>query len=1224
MPNFDFASPAPPDKAARFAAALNALLSPELGAIREDVLRAVQSGWGSWGELEDQPNVKGQIAVVRGDPGFHTGLTAASPAIPVDDVPNDGFFVGTGTAWKWLAPASVTGIATLEDALAGIGFDTAISPEVLQRILPRPGFSSSLDEFVPAVEIAGGAAAIPYGAANLGFTVGAAATGAGSNARLQHRLSPIIARIFAGYTIRIKAAVELTPGFLSAKPLAAATCFVNRAGGGTANGGTQLSTALAGNVLTREVSYTLTDQDRLLGLLFQVTSGAAAGADHSLKLLSSNISVEAVPAGAVFTPEDANRIINSIMGRRNIGPLWADATPLPILAGGAASFAAADGRLWGLSVPSGATGINSFLFVRNPVAPSDSAAFAGRRIDILLPLTQSAIYTRTLTWGCRVELANGTTSFRGVTMVYDHMLSATRRVVRFTVDLPDNVVKIEPYALISGGTSVTGAAQNLEITDAIIEIVSTPSDVTSPQQENDRMAFARAIARARTLALGDGSISTGNEIANGTALSATQTFSGAVVTAGTNGHGVTVPVGSTGITTLLQPKNGFIGQGHLNKTLRIKIGLTISEPFTRVLNCAMQVGLSGGSFTGRTATISVSGTGARRVYTLDYVVQGDEVTLQPYIQITAGAAVTGAEETILVSEFTRSFITTTSDVLSVADENIAAFRSAILASAATTAFRMSVDLADYAVIVSVKEDGTGDFTRAKLAAAAVVGASIVRRVLLMIYGSTGHPDDFDWSPPDFVDMVGVNAETSVIHWENDVNASAGQISGRSTLYWKNTGRIQSLTISIRYGRYALHLETSGVTKNGVQIIVDCNIVHYGNAGALNASAWGVANQFAAGCGVSSGQMIVGRGNRFIGPAGGFSYHTNNSFDRPSIVDMEGNSFVSTDLNSNQAFRIIPCGSGQADQCRLVGNTFGGDVVYASGANGGAPWFPTALAKQPADQCEIRVYGHSNRNLVWKNTTLGRALRIESANTGSGTAIVLGTGGIWPIIMGDGTALKYSGRVTGGFGVAASVTGWGNISELADSAMCKLSSRLGDRSASPLVDTISVDGGAAQVITLDGNYVGMTNAAIISAIQAQITGATVSSYLISRDYVGQFPDMEAYPWNNNDTVAIRKGDAVAWTTRKGHTAKKMVAADDAKLFAGIALENIAPRRSGRVQTTGLIELWRVNRSDSGDPVLGDAFSVTSVGGVGGYLAKSTSKPVAYAGRFDALDLDWRAA
>lgn len=691
---------------------------------------------------------------------------------------------------------------------------------------------------------------------------------------------------------------------------------------------------------------------------------------------------------------------------------------------------------------------------------------------------------------------------------------------------------------------------------------------------------------------------------------------GAEATVGTT-WGITIPDDQIANNSNIQIRYGIDGAARTGDIEQYEIEVTTSPVFTPLLAAQLIAGTTGAP-NGVARTIStpvVTVDGDKRTYAFEYEVQSDDRQLWPLIIVSNASPVAG-DQTFEVTKFSRR-VKTASDSVSTFQDRMFEERFA-----QSLARRLGKPAYDHILIVDF--DGGGDFTHPKVAIDAITAlratgpATATNRYAIVIrpgfYFGYG-----EWHCKNWVDLIGIDPKRCNIHHEL-ANGATGSAIENTSLMWMETNTVlYGLKLTVKNCRYVVHLDTRGYPEfeNTHQQIVNCHVEHYGNAGASNVG-WAIANQFAVGAGVSSGQTITLRDSTFIGPAGGFSYHTNAAFELPSFVDAEGNIFVATNTNWNApfsdsgyaAFRATPCGSRQRDRCRIVGNVFCGPFVY--GVNNGASWIYDQPDYQPADHSEIDIFGHSNSGLLFKANGQGLALRIESNSTGASSSVVLG-GDLW-----DEISAEWSTRA-GVAGLKGRVTSYEDISgegvglfDLED--ITSLSARLGNRTGSPISGTVAVDGGSAQTVTMSGDYTGDTNAAIIAEIQAQITGATVSAHSLDKEYFPNLAD-ETATVRCDGATGYAKGTTLAWDTRVGESVRAMTDADAARRFAGVLLEDMAPGGTARVKSKGMLMLDRLLTSGGISLALGDPLSVSATPGA---LAESASKPVAYAAASDTVE------
>lgn len=488
-------------------------------------------------------------------------------------------------------------------------------------------------------------------------------------------------------------------------------------------------------------------------------------------------------------------------------------------------------------------------------------------------------------------------------------------------------------------------------------------------------------------------------------------------------------------------------------------------------------------------------------------------------------------------------------------------------------------LAGGAIARRVAKTG-GEASNIPAALAAVGDASAARRYTLNV--APGIYTEVGWHTRNFVDIVGGDRATTILRGELPDSATAKAIENTSTVWLDQTARLENLTITAHNLRYAIHLETNGHVPGAVHEIINCTVSHLGNTAPAN--TW--KSDFAVGAGLSSGVHVRVQKSSFSARRGAFSYHTNVNFRAPSMVEITDCDF-SVKETGGAALIILPLGSGQRDQCVLIGNRLHGAIRY-----GPSPWLPTTLAEQPADHAEIKISGHGNGQVVFVNTDFGLALMIASASTGPGASVRV-SGDAVPLLFGDGTSPKLT-TVPGSPGRAAFVYGWGDISGKPvglkqDVTITSLAHRLGNCERRPRALQVAIDGAAPVTVRFAQDCSGMSNDAIIDLI-AQALGrhATVGTYAPGARYRPHFADQEAMLHNASDT-AIAMGSVVASGETAG-TVRLMTADDHVSARAGVTWEDIPAQQSGRVKHTGLLAASDVRYVDAAAISRGDQLSI----------------------------------
>jgi hypothetical protein len=340
-------------------------------------------------------------------------------------------------------------------------------------------------------------------------------------------------------------------------------------------------------------------------------------------------------------------------------------------------------------------------------------------------------------------------------------------------------------------------------------------------------------------------------------------------------------------------------------------------------------------------------------------------------------------------------------------------------------------------------------------------------------------------------------------------------------------------------------------------------------------------------------------------------HNNASFADPSEVAFEGGTIAYTGNSvSGTSIRVLSIGSTQNDRIIMKGVALRGDIVH-----GASPWQCSDLTYQPADHMEWRISGYGNSPAVYQGRNdWGRALKIESANTGSGSSVVV-SGDAVPVIMGTVTQRDGSGGIKGYSYGYHDVSGSGTGPSLT-LIITKIGQRLGDCTSVNKTLTVAVDGGAPINIVFNANYTAVDNATMLATINSALgAAATASLYDVGGRYRPSFTDEEQTLWNNQATGFLM-GSVLAWDG--GRTAVRlMTSTDPASLFAGVAWEDIYPGTYGRVKTKGWLTIADVLRTDAVAFAYGDTFSVDAA--APGQVYKGGSQGLLMGIRTDAVQV-----
>ena len=439
---------------------------------------------------------------------------------------------------------------------------------------------------------------------------------------------------------------------------------------------------------------------------------------------------------------------------------------------------------------------------------------------------------------------------------------------------------------------------------------------------------------------------------------------------------------------------------------------------------------------------------------------------------------------------------------------------------------------------------------------------------------------------DHVDICGQGIDNTVVWAElpyddDAIGASIdGKVYGRSsyqTLYdYSDDSHIRDMTFIAKNLRYAVHIDNPN-GADSTRKYDNVAFVFKGNKGSLTAM----------GCGTSSGERTYIVGGRSSSDSNvAFASHNNVAFDKPSFWSFTNHEFIT--LSQPYAIYMQNDGSLLQDQLELIGNSFGG-MGYALGYVDVWLSGKTAHNYDCFNHAEWDITGHGNEPFLFDNAVLGKSLLFKTVSKGLGNSVrFVVTSSAYPVLIKNNQSNSQSsifvncreyvdGYIVQDGTVDLHAMAWGckDLTEtpyLYDNNVVytSLSKRLGDRSSSPLVLGVIVNG-VRQQVDLNKDYTGMTNAQIVSDIQSQLSGVTVELVSYGRDYYPIINDVSERVYNNGSTY-IPKGSVV--TKAGGHV--RLAQVTD-KVY-GVALDDIPVMRTtsegvrigeGRVMKRGYI-------------------------------------------------------
>lgn len=870
-----------------------------------------------------------------------------------------------------------------------------------------------------------------------------------------------------------------------------------------------------------EVAQTQGDPDALQDILTELSGKAEATALDAFKPVLSSLSM---------------------------GDMFGQHVAVGQALNGATLVAGTGTTVMGIRIPAGQTGAQTYLSL-----VMNMEAMRGQTIFFRNRFRASAGFLASVTLGpVRAQYSTGS----GYTPLEVSAPAAVQRGDMLEISgiatIPGNATQAGLTLQVASANAVTSSVQEAVVSSIEYTILSDRGDEASVQS---RFQF----------------VNTGLlPYAEHPTVGSAQALNGAIRVNDERGAGIGIntPVGQTGTSSYVIRLFSAAGL-QAGDRLRVTTKYDVSAEFMSrqplgpvVFNVRTT---PNGPGINRTAARRMVQDGTVLTVVSDYVVQGDEYMLGPCIQLAAGGDTSVARNFIaksleaMVSRFGES------DTTATLQHAMARNRSDIVAAVTRPPVATDLDV------------GTGGLTFAA-AIVASAGASPVTPVRWRVLPGE-YTSEFNWTLPKHVEMGASGAVRPRIHYELP-DGSALNPASYQPFFVTDTASLRGLDVSVRNGRYAVHIEANGANPDAVIEISDCRLEHLGNV----IGSW--ASQDALGMGTSSGWHVTSKDSVYIAPVMTFAWHNNVDFAKPCVVRNERDTFVALTQSTGSgvngtALRILPLGSGQRDQHIIEDCVIVGDISYAV-----TGWFPSELSKQLADHSEIKVSGKGNSPAVFRITDFGRALKI-AAPDGS-LAPVSVSGPAVAILMGQ--VRSYPGATN----LASYVHGSSDVSEqlvgpAANLAITSLGRRLGNRSSTPVSLSVTV-GAETRTVTFNANHTAVSNADLLAQINTALNGIAVASlYAVGERYRPRFTD-EELSLTNGQTYGIPMGSLLAWDANRTHV-RLMTSSDDPSIFAGVAWEDIYPSKVGRVKAGGYLPISDIRRADTAAITFGSTLSVS---------------------------------
>ena len=203
-------------------------------------------------------------------------------------------------------------------------------------------------------------------------------------------------------------------------------------------------------------------------------------------------------------------------------------------------------------------------------------------------------------------------------------------------------------------------------------------------------------------------------------------------------------------------------------------------------------------------------------------------------------------------------------------------------------------------IITVKKDGTGDYTKITDAVNSINNTSIKNQYEIHIYsGVYDMVEEFggdDWINsvshsngerqglilPDYVHLIG-HGSVYVNCIVEDDKATADFAKSVSTInVWQNN-KLEGITFRAKNTRYVIHDETGNNFSNLTRVIKNCRFIHLGTLTDL----WGSPKAMGGGLGSGGRYDIIN--SHFQSPFIPFSYHNNGNQDT-NYINLDGCTF----------------------------------------------------------------------------------------------------------------------------------------------------------------------------------------------------------------------------------------------------------------------------------------------------------------------------------------------
>jgi len=418
--------------------------------------------------------------------------------------------------------------------------------------------------------------------------------------------------------------------------------------------------------------------------------------------------------------------------------------------------------------------------------------------------------------------------------------------------------------------------------------------------------------------------------------------------------------------------------------------------------------------------------------------------------------------------------------------------------------------------ISVKKDGTGDFTEIQPAINSITDASASNRYVVDVYDDfvinnltdlykVANPTEKNTlaNPTEavsivigksYVSVVGANSKKT-LSIVSPINVAGTSLQQISSVYPKGNFSLKNFNVLLKGGRYAIHQDNTSLNSvdiNAITTLEDLYVEHLGNQDHTNGASW--TGVYAQANGISSGQSMIFKNCEWKASVGPIYIHNNVNFNVKSVVEFSNckatltspDSLAGTETIYDGAMRFVDMGSGKLNTVTINNCNFFGFGIENSAWSG----------------MNIANLSHDFRNggadlLGSGNTVMKPAIaRIKTltftASILNGTMSILNdsqtnTNSAYSSIWGE-TLLNYAGAVD----AYAKACGTERIEEYVNGEKTfSIGRRLGDCSSINKTLTVRVNE-IDHVVTFNSNYTNTSEADVLNVINAQLTTYAVAS------------------------------------------------------------------------------------------------------------------------------------